>query len=93
MKAERLQARVRGNVQGVNFRHYTRQEASALGLTGYAVNRADGSVEVVAEGPRPALEQLLSYLHHGPPLAQVDAVEVDWQPASGEHDSFRTGWR
>ena len=57
---ERLHATVFGRVQGVSFRFYTRDTADELGLTGWVANRYDGSVEVVAEGPRAALDQLLS---------------------------------
>uniref|UniRef100_UPI003D7E042E acylphosphatase n=1 Tax=Kineococcus sp. SYSU DK009 TaxID=3383130 RepID=UPI003D7E042E len=57
--AERLTAFVSGAVQGVGFRWWTRSQALQLGLAGRAVNKPDGRVEVVAEGGRPALEQLL----------------------------------
>jgi acylphosphatase len=78
--SEQLQFRaiVRGQVQGVYYRATTVEEAQALGLGGYARNRADGSVEVVARGPRPRLEQLIDYLHRGPTLARVTGVEIDW---------------
>ncbi|MBM3190327.1 MAG: acylphosphatase [Chloroflexi bacterium] len=80
VKRARLQAIVHGHVQGVNFRHYTRERARSLGLGGYVRNRWDGTVEVVAEGPEPALQALLSWLHRGPPLAQVTEVEARREP-------------
>ncbi|MCB1286468.1 MAG: acylphosphatase, partial [Mycobacterium sp.] len=55
----RLTAWVHGHVQGVGFRWWTRSRALELGLAGYAANQADGRVLVVAQGPRPACEQLL----------------------------------
>ena len=61
----RLHASVRGLVQGVSFRYYTLHRARELGLRGYVRNLWDGSVEVVAEGPRQSLEQLLTWLHQG----------------------------
>ncbi|MBC8170329.1 MAG: acylphosphatase, partial [Anaerolineae bacterium] len=70
----RLHALVRGQVQGVSFRWYTQQTALPLGLTGYARNLPDRSVEVVAEGGRIQLEKLLQFLHVGPPTARVDGV-------------------
>lgn len=85
---KRLQAIVRGLVQGVNFRYYTRERARSLGLTGYVRNRWDGTVEVVAEGPEEALHSLLSWLHVGPSLARVSAVEVSWQAPTGEFERF-----
>lgn len=88
---ERLQARIRGKVQGVSFRWYTRQTAIPLGLTGYAHNLPDRSVEVVAEGERSDLEKLLQFLHVGPPSARVDAVTSAWQTATGEFRDFSIG--
>ena len=67
--------RVRGKVQGVCFRASTREQALALGLQGRAVNLADGSVEVLAQGSAAALDGLERWLQHGPPLARVEAVE------------------
>lgn len=56
--SERLELVVRGRVQGVYFRASTRDEARRLGLTGWVRNEPDGSVRVLAEGPRAALEAL-----------------------------------
>ena len=47
----RLTAWVHGHVQGVGFRWWTRSRALELGLAGYASNRPDGRVQVVAQGP------------------------------------------
>ncbi|RZA16521.1 MAG: acylphosphatase [Lysobacteraceae bacterium] len=74
---------VRGQVQGVWFRASTRDRALALGLRGHARNLADGGVEVLAVGGPVALEALERWLHEGPPLARVDAVE---RIAHGEED-------
>ena len=49
----RLVAWVRGRVQGVGFRWFTRAKALEIGgLSGFALNLADGRVQVVAEGSR-----------------------------------------
>ncbi len=75
--------RVRGRVQGVWFRASTAQRANALGLCGRAENRPDGTVLVHAAGSPAALEKLVDWLHRGPPMARVDAVEVeDIEPGS-----------
>lgn len=66
--------RVEGRVQGVWFRESTRQQAGVLNLRGYAVNCADGSVEVLACGDPRALERLAGWLQKGPPMARVSAV-------------------
>ena len=74
---------VRGRVQGVWFRASTAEHAVALGLRGSAENRPDGSVLVHAAGPPEALARLVEWLHQGPPMARVDAVEVEViEPAS-----------
>ena len=62
MSQTRVTAWVSGQVQGVGFRWWTRARALELGLAGTATNRADGRVEVVAEGERDACEQLLGLL-------------------------------
>ena len=78
----RLQAFVKGHVQGVGFRWWVRARALELGLTGSATNLADGRVEVVAEGPRPACEALLAMLPEGP--GRVDFVAERWGEPRGE---------
>jgi acylphosphatase len=85
---ERLHAAVFGRVQGVSFRFYTRDTADALELTGWVANRYDGSVEVVAEGPRSALDQLLEFLNQGPPMGRIDRVQHEFSPATGEFKRF-----
>ena len=75
--------KVSGRVQGVFFRASTQREALNLGLTGYARNLSDGSVEVLACGPASAVEQLGDWLSIGPPVAQVshvDATLVEMEP-------------
>ncbi len=77
---------IKGKVQGVWFRDTTRQKAAELGLTGFAKNLADGSVEVVAYGPRDTLEALYQWLHIGSPLSHVDNVtreDIAWRDYDG----------
>lgn len=79
--------RVEGLVQGVFFRASTRARAQQLGVTGWAKNLPDGSVEVLACGADEAVAQLCAWLREGPPQARVttvQCVEVEWQV----HDSF-----
>jgi acylphosphatase len=68
--------RVTGCVQGVFFRDSTRRVALDLGLTGYAKNMPDGSVEVLACGGAEALDRLAEWLRSGPPMASVTGVEA-----------------
>lgn len=70
-----LRCLVSGRVQGVWFRAATRDEARRLGLTGSALNLADGRVEVIACGSEDALTQLGQWLWQGPQLAQVSDVQ------------------
>lgn len=79
----RLEATVRGRVQGVGFRYFVVREAMDLDVTGWVANGLDGSVRCVAEGPRARLESLLHLLEAGPPGARIDRVDVAWRPASG----------
>jgi acylphosphatase len=81
--ASSLHAVVQGDVQGVGFRYYVQRRAEEMGLAGWVRNRPDGSVEVVAEGSRPALGRLLELLSKGPGLADVDRVDVEWGEAGG----------
>ncbi len=84
----RLHAFVHGRVQGVWFRDFTRRHAAALGMSGWVRNLPDGRVELEAEGPRPALDELLRHVHAGQPRARVEAVAVEWLPPTGDHGGF-----
>lgn len=80
---ERLHAVIRGRVQGVGFRDATWCEARRLGLGGWVRNRLDGTVEVTAEGPLPALRTLEEFLRTGPPMAMVSGADMFWEKAPG----------
>ncbi len=76
---------VKGKVQGVGFRFHTAHEGLKLGLTGYARNQADGSVEVLACGDESQIKVLADWLMIGPRLSRVDSleqVETQWQTLS-----------
>jgi len=86
-----VRAVVTGRVQGVGFRDYVESRARSLSLTGYVRNLDDHrSLEVIAEGPHAALEQLLHHLNSGPRMARVDRVDVEWLTPSGDFFDFRT---
>ena len=72
-----LKYRISGKVQGVFFRASTRDVARSLGMSGRAVNRSDGSVEVVAAGTEAAHRRLERWLREGPRMARVDNVSVE----------------
>ena len=89
---QELHAYVRGRVQGVGFRYFAIEQALMLGLRGYARNARDGSVEVLAQGPRPALERLLSRLRQGPPAAYVSEVQKVWGKPTEHLSGFHVRW-
>lgn len=85
---ERVTITVRGEVQGVGFRWHARRAAAALGLRGWVRNRPDGSVLIVAEGERAALDALLAWAREGPPSAVVEDLEATWGRAEGGFADF-----
>ncbi len=89
MDDERVQLTISGRVQGVFYRASTQAKAQELRLTGWVRNLVDGRVEVVAEGPRQALEALVAWCEQGPSYARVDMVEQLWLEATGEFEGFR----
>ena len=80
----RITARVAGRVQGVGYRYFVQAEAARLELSGTVRNLPDGGVAVEAEGPRPALHELLGRLREGPPAARVTSVDVNWHSPLGQ---------
>lgn len=84
----RLTAWVRGHVQGVGFRWWTRARALELGLVGWARNTADGRVEVVAEGPKAAGVKLVELLRGCDTPGRVDGVVERWSEARGSLSGF-----
>ena len=89
---ERLHAVVRGDVQGVGFRYFVQSRAHQLGLSGWVRNNDDGTVELVAEGSRDALEKLKQAVEDGPRAARVDRVDADWSEATGTLGAFDLSW-
>lgn len=88
MKNLRLQARVKGLVQGVSFRFYTQRKAIALEVVGWVRNESNGDVTLVAEGPERKLQELLEFVQVGPPYARVDGVDSRWSEPTGEFRRF-----
>jgi len=82
---------IRGRVQGVGFRFFAVREAQRLEVSGVVRNRADGAVEVEAEGDRRSLERLVETLRAGPRAARVTSVDERWSEGSARHRGFEIG--
>jgi acylphosphatase len=85
-----LHGLVSGRVQGVYFRAFVREQATAAGLGGWARNLADGRVEVWLEGEDGAVDRVAAALSVGPPAARVDTVELT-PTAPANPDGFHIG--
>lgn len=82
-----MRAVVRGRVQGVGFRDAIVKQAGKHGILGWVRNADDGTVAVHAEGPQPAVDELVGFLEQGPPAARVESVEVEATKVEG-HEQF-----
>lgn len=85
---KRVHLIISGDVQGVGFRSWALREAKYLGLTGWAKNREDNAVEIVAEGEKGKLDELVALCHKGPEVAWVEHVDVSWRVATSEFVTF-----
>lgn len=86
-----MTAWVRGHVQGVGFRWFTRAAALRIGgLAGFACNLSDGRVQVVAEGREGRCVQLLEWLRGDDTPGRVDGVTEIWDQPRGGYDGFET---
>ena len=79
----RLRLWIHGRVQGVFFRDSVRRTATERGVSGWAENLPDGSVEVVIEGEPDAVRAVADYCRQGPRHAHVDHVDEQQTPAEG----------
>jgi len=80
---------ISGRVQGVCFRAGALERARSLRLTGWVSNLPDGSVEVVAEGSMPALQELIAWCRQGPSGSHVIGIDVRDEMYQGEFDHFQ----
>lgn len=70
--------KITGDVQGVCYRSYARQNAERLGLCGWVKNMPDGSVEIEATGSESNIREFIDLCRKGPPSANVLGVQVKW---------------
>ena len=83
---------VQGSVQGVFFRDHTQKWASSLGVCGWVKNLANGQVEILAEGEKDRIEDLIGLVIKGPPLSRVEGMEIEWAVYKGDNKDFRITW-
>ena len=82
----RVRIEVQGIVQGVEFRPFVYSLARRLDLTGFVRNHSRG-VSIEIEGSPTALSQFVSSLRcDGPPLAQIDSIDVSAISTDSDHD-------
>lgn len=79
----RLTLSIHGRVQGVWFRESACAEAKQLGLVGTVANNPDGTVQILAEGPKEILEEFKKWCERGPELAAVEGVKEKMEKISG----------
>lgn len=85
----RAHIRVRGRVQGVGFRSHVEYVARRItGLTGWVRNVGYDEVEAVAEGLKPQVDEWIAAVQAGPRGSRVDEARVEWEPVTGEFESF-----
>ncbi|TDO73020.1 acylphosphatase [Halanaerobium saccharolyticum] len=88
MAAEKIQKHIyiSGRVQGVGFRAFIREQAAVLDIKGWAKNLADGRVEVVIQGQKNNIKQMISKLKEGPSFARVDDFEINDEQVDDYND-------
>ena len=88
MVDKRLHLIIEGKVQGVFYRASAMEKAVSLGLSGFVRNLSGGEVELVAEGRRENLDELISWCRIGPPNANVTDIKSTFSTPIGEFDNF-----
>ena len=79
---------ISGKVQGVWFRANTKEKARQLNIKGWVRNLPDGRVEAVFQGEKEMVEEMIKWCYKGPPLAEVEDVEVEWKEPEEEFEDF-----
>lgn len=88
--AQHVHIFISGRVQGVLFRAFIKNHATELGIFGWVRNMEDGRVEIVAEGEKNKLIELIRLIEKGPPLARIEKIKISWGKAKGEFQDFES---
>ncbi|RAR06424.1 acylphosphatase family protein [Stemphylium lycopersici] len=88
MSSKRIQYKVQGEVQGVNFRSFTQKQARSIGVTGFVTNASDGSVQGEAQGSEDKINEFVQHLSRGPPASSVSKVDHSDISTKPDESSF-----
>ena len=88
MKNKRFHVFIKGRVQGVGFRYFTKETAQKLGITGWVRNTYTGDVEITAEGNSDQINNFIIAIRKGPQSAFVSEFNPDWEEPTGEFKKF-----
>ncbi len=80
---------IKGIVQGVNFRNFTKLEAERIGVKGYVMNTHDGHVEAFFEGGEEQIKEIIASVHVGPPSSRVKEVKLYEQKDLSNFKDFK----
>ena len=79
---------ISGFVQGVGFRYFVKDNARKLGITGWTRNTTNNRVEVMLQGNKQNIKQLITLCHKGPFLAEVKEITVEWEETTEQYENF-----
>jgi len=85
--------KIYGRVQMVMYRDSARRKAKKLDLTGWVMNKSDGTVELIAEGKEESLKELIDWCYNGSILAKVNKIDVNWQEATSQFEKFKIKYK
>ena len=88
MDKARVHVFIDGRVQGVFYRHFTRELAESLGLNGWVRNLRDGRVEVLFEGEKGIIKKAIQACYAGPAGAKVTNIDVQLETYTGDEKGF-----
>ncbi|MDO8503964.1 MAG: acylphosphatase [bacterium] len=88
VKLVRAHIFIDGCVQRVSFRAWTLRQAQGLQFVGWVKNLEDGRIEIIAEGEKKKVNQLIGLVKKGPKLAKVEHIDVSWEEGTGEFEEF-----
>jgi acylphosphatase len=88
IKQSRVEIIVKGIVQGVGFRYYILRKANNLKLNGFVKNLDNGDVQIIAEGEKYLLDELINYAKVGPVSSSVESCSVVLSEFKNEFKNF-----